>query len=60
MKKLKNLLQSFHTITLSKGNIFVKNAKYLQKKNANISKIKVVLVLKGIFSGTTYVCLSFY
>ena len=26
------------------------------KKNAEISKIKVVLVLKGIFSETTYVC----
>ena len=30
------------------------------KKNANISKIKEVLVLKGIFSETTYVCILTY
>ena len=33
-----------------------KNADFLQK-NANISNIKRALVLKGIFSKTTYICL---
>ena len=32
-----------------------KNADFLQK-DADISKIKGVLVIKGIFSETTYVC----
>ena len=33
-----------------------KNADYCKKRNANISKIKRALVLKGKFSKTTYVC----
>ena len=32
----------------------------LLQKNANISKIKEVLVLKGIFSETTYMCILTY
>ena len=41
----KTELNSSHTITLSKGTIFAKNADFLQK-NAGISKIKGVLVTK--------------
>ena len=33
-----------------------KNADFLQK-NTNMSQIKKALVLKGIFSETTYVCI---
>ena len=44
---------------LSNGTIFVKNAALLQK-NADIGKIKGVLVLKGIFSEPTYVCVLTY
>ena len=36
-----------------------KNANFLQnkkKKNDDINKVKKVLVLKGVFSETTYVC----
>ena len=36
-----------------------KNSDFLQK-NADISKIKGVWVLKGIFSETTYVCVLTY
>ena len=36
-----------------------KNAEFLQK-NADISKVKRALVLKGIFSETTYVCVLMY
>ena len=60
--ELKNLTS--HTITLSRGTIFAKKTLILCKKkikketkrNANISKIKMTLVLKCIFSETTYVC----
>ena len=52
--EIKNLLNSIHTIALSKGIIFAKNANFLQKKVAGISKVKEVLVLKGIFSEPTY------
>ena len=38
---------------------FPKNAEFLQK-NADISKVKRALVLKGIFSETTYVCVLMY
>ena len=55
-QSLKNLQHNSHTIALSKGTIFAKNW-YFFKKNADISKIKGTLVLKGIFSETTYVCL---
>ena len=37
------------------GQINCKTADFLQK-NADISKIKMALVLQGIFSETTYVC----
>ena len=40
---------------MSKGTIFAKNADFWQK-NADISKIKGVLVLEAIFSQTRYVC----
>ena len=36
-----------------------KKAEFLQK-NADISKVKRVLVLKGIFSETPYVCVISY
>ena len=57
--ELKNPQHSSHTITLSKSTIFAKNTDFLQK-NADISKIKWVLVLKIMFSETTYVCLFTY
>ena len=38
---------------------FQKNADFLQKK-ADITKIKGVLILKNIFSKTTYVCILTY
>ena len=42
-----------HNTTLSKGTIFIKNIDFL-KKDAEVSKIKGVLVLKGMFSKTIY------
>ena len=57
----KSLTQlTYHTIALSKGTIFVKKMLVFCKKKSNISKIKGVLVLKGIFSETTYVCVITY
>ena len=58
LDKLKTELKSsrkhsYYTITLFKGTIFA-------KKNADINKIKRVLVLKEIFSETTYVCVLTY
>ena len=51
--ELKNHSHNSHNIDLSKGTIFAKkNGDFLQK-NADISKIKIALVLKGIFSETT-------
>ena len=50
--EVKNLYHSSHTITLSKGNIFDKKYGFFTIKNANISNIKGVLVLKIIFSET--------
>ena len=47
--ELKNLHHSSYAIALSKGTIFCYT-------NADISKIKEFLELKGIFSETTYVC----
>ena len=38
---------------------FQKNADFLQKK-ADITKIKGVLILKNVFSKTTYVCILTY
>ena len=43
------------TIALSKGTIFAKNM-LIFCKNADIRKIEEVLILKGIFSETTYLC----
>ena len=52
---------SSHTIPLRKGTIFAKKKKLIFfAKNADISKIKGVLVFKGIFSETTYVCVLTY
>ena len=53
--RTKKLQHSSHTIALSKGAILPENAHFLQK-NTDISKIKGILVLKGTFSETTYVC----
>ena len=39
---------------------FCQKLQIFRKKNADISKIKMVLVLKGIFSGTKYVCVLTY
>ena len=54
--RTKNLKHSCHNIALSEGTLFDKNADFLLK-NADISKITKALVLKGMFSETTYVCL---
>ena len=40
---------------MSRGTILAKK-QWFFAKNADISKIKEVLVLKGIFSKTTYMC----
>ena len=40
--------------------IFINSNLLSKKKNADISKIKRVLVLKGIFSETAYVCVLTY
>ena len=50
-KELKNFQHSSHTIALSKGIIFAKKCLFLQK-NADISKIKRIVVPKGIFAET--------
>ena len=39
---------------------FTFSLNFFSKKNADISKIKEVLVLKGIFSETAYVCILTY
>ena len=49
------MILDYSLIALSKGTIFDKCADFLQK-NAAISKVKGVLVLKDIFSEKTYVC----
>ena len=51
--ELKNLQHSSHTIPLKKGTIFV-------KKMVIFCKIKGVLVLKGIFSQTSYLSFITY
>ena len=43
---------------MSKGTIFDKKMLSFCKNNADISKIKGVVVLKGIFSETAYVCVQ--
>ena len=57
--ELKNLQHSSHTIPLKKGTIFVKKMVIFAKK-ADISKIMGVLVLKGIFSQTSYLSFITY
>ena len=52
--ELKNLKRSSHTIALSKVTIFAKKTLVFCEKNADIIKIKRALVLKGMFSETTY------
>ena len=54
----KNLQHNSHTIALSKGTVFTRKCCFLQQqqKNADNSKIKKALVLKAIFSETSYVC----
>ena len=54
--ELKNLKHSSHTVALSKGTILV-TKRWFFAKNADISKIKTALLLKVIFSETTYVCM---
>ena len=55
--KLKILKHSFHNIALGKDTVFEKHMLiFLQKKNAETNQNKRILVLKGIFSGTKYVC----
>ena len=44
------------SISLSKGTIFAKKHVDFWNENADISKTKQVLVLKGVFSDTTYAC----
>ena len=58
--ELTNLYHMPHTSDLNKGTIIgKKNAEFLQK-NAGVSIIKEVLVVKSIFSGTTYLCVLTY
>ena len=57
--ELRHSQQSPCIIALSRGTILPKNAEILQKI-ADISKTKRVLVLKDIFSKTTYLCVSTY
>ena len=52
---LKTLYHSFHTIALSNGIVLAKKRWFFLQKYANISKIKMALVPKGIFSKTNLV-----
>ena len=54
--RTKTQLSYYCTIVLNHTTIFVKKMLMFSKKYADISKIKVVLVLKYIFFETTYVC----
>ena len=58
--RTKNLYHSSHTIALSNGTIFAQKSQFFAKKIAVISKRKGVLVLKGIFYETKYVCILMY
>ena len=51
-----NLQHSSYTIALNKATIIAKKIIIFCKKNADICKIKRILVLKGIFSEIMYVC----
>ena len=57
--RTKKFLTLAHTIVLSEGTILAKNTDFLQR-NADISKINEVLILKDIFYETTYVCVITY
>ena len=52
---LNNFYHSSHTIAFSKGAVFFQKILIFCKKKATISKIKGVVVVKAIFSKTTYV-----
>ena len=41
-------------------NYFCQRNTNILKKNANISKIEIALVVKGVFSVTVYVCVLMY
>ena len=58
-KTLKSLTQPSY-YCFEKVLYLPKSADFLQKKNAEINKIKEVLVLKGIFSETIYKCVLTY
>ena len=51
--RTKNFFQNSHTIALSKGTILAKKV-LIFAENADISKVKRALALKGIFSETAY------
>ena len=53
--ELKNSKHVSHTIPLSQYIIFVKMVIFLAK-NADISKVMRILILKATFSETKYVC----
>ena len=61
LTKLKNRKKkrSSHTIAWRKAIIFAKKMQ-ISWKNADISKIKELLVLKNLFHETTYVCVLTY
>ena len=54
--RTKKSQHSSHTIGLSKGTIFATKCCFFSKKNPDISKIKEILGLKGVFSETRRVC----
>ena len=60
--ELKNIKHTSHTIALSKGVLFWQKEMLINflQNNVNISKIERILVLKGIFSKTTYVSVLTY
>ena len=51
----KNLYHSPLTIVLGKGTISAKKCYFFAKGSVDISKTKRALILKGVFSETTYV-----
>ena len=57
-KELKISNTALALLLLVKVLFLPKNAAFLQR-NADISKIKRALVLKGIFSKTTYMCITY-
>ena len=57
--ELKNIKYRSHTINLSEGTIFAKKW-WCFAKNADFSRIKRALVLKGILSENTSVCVLKY